>query len=307
MKKYVYGIDVGGTAIKFGLFDFKGNLIRSWQIPTNIKDCGRHIIGDIREQIYTDMQENLMSAEEVEGVGLGIPGPVKGDGNVLRAVNLGWGKCNIKEEMQNLIQMRTEACNDANAAALGENWRGAGMGYEDVIMVTLGTGVGGGIIKGGKIVYGNAGYGGEIGHIHVQDGETQRCGCGNYGCLEQYASATGMVRIASKIKSEKSIADVSDITCEKIFADAAAGERYALSALEIWGGYLGKGLSIMVNMLDPECIVLGGGVSKAGNKVIELLHPAFEEYVLKDLADIEIKLAELGNNAGIYGAAKLLI
>ena len=196
MKKYVFGVDVGGTTVKLGLFDPEGEVKEKWEIPTRKEDNGDHIIADIAESIKEKMSANSIDRMDVVGVGIGVPGPVKEDGTVLLAANLGWGKKNITMELGELLRVPVMAGNDANVAALGEMWRGGGRGYKNMVAVTLGTGVGGGIIIGGKIVSGSTGAGGEIGHIHLEDEEPAACGCGGHGCLEQYASATGVVRIA---------------------------------------------------------------------------------------------------------------
>ncbi|WP_026505360.1 ROK family protein [Butyrivibrio sp. NC3005] len=308
MNKYAYGIDVGGTAIKYGFFDNNGVMIRKWQTPTNVEDNGTYILNEISNELSLDMKKNNVKKDEIAGAGLGIPGPVNKNGIVQEAVNLGWKMIDAQNILQNLIGIKVKICNDANAASLGENWMGAGKGCKDMIMVTLGTGIGGGIICNGKIVNGTKGYAGEIGHIHINDFETDKCGCGNTGCFEQYASATGLMKIYQKVTHEYGIKmdNAQKESCETVFKKASS-DVCAQKALEIWGEYLGKGLSIIVNILNPECIVIGGGVSKAGSIILDLLEPSFTKNVLIDLHDTSIKLATLGNDAGIYGAARNIL
>ena len=190
MANYVFGVDVGGTSVKMGLFDTEGNVLEKWEIPTRTENNGEKILPDIAASVKEKMEERKLSQEDVAGVGIGVPGPVEKSGIVHRAVNLGWSELNMKEELAALLGgMRVEGGNDANVAALGEMWRGGGQGHKNLVAVTLGTGVGGGIIINGEIMTGSTGAGGEIGHIHVEDDETEACGCGNFGCLEEYASA----------------------------------------------------------------------------------------------------------------------
>ena len=200
MVKYVFGVDVGGTTVKLGLFDIDGRVLDKWEIPTRTENDGVNILPDIAVSIQEKMSEKAITKKEVAGVGVGAPGPVDGKGIIHKAVNLGWAEMNLKEVLSGLLaDMKVEGGNDANVAALGEMWKGGGQGYSNLVAVTLGTGVGGGIIVDGKILTGYNGSGGEIGHIHVEDNETEPCGCGNHGCLEEYASATGITRLANKI------------------------------------------------------------------------------------------------------------
>ena len=198
MSKYCFGVDLGGTTVKIGLFDPEGTVIEKWEIPTIKTDSGSRILPDIARSVLDKMEESNIAKESVIGVGIGVPGPVDENGVVHRAVNLGWDIMNVNEVLGGLLEMPVKAGNDANVAALGEMWRGGGKGCKNMVLATLGTGVGGGIIVDGKIVTGATGAGGEIGHIHIVDDEPDACGCGNHGCLEQYASATGVVRLANR-------------------------------------------------------------------------------------------------------------
>ncbi len=308
--KYVFGVDLGGTTVKIGLLDNYGNKQEVWEIPTRKGDGGSHILPDIAEAIRDKMKEKNIDDADVAGVGIGVPGAVDGNGNVMQAVNLGWGKFNIRDELHSLVKLPVKAGNDANVAALGECWKGGGKGYKDMLMVTLGTGVGGGIIVDGKILNGATGSGGEIGHIHLQDDEVEACGCGNHGCFEQYASATGAVRLAKRVL-EASDADSKlrhmDFECKDIFDLAKEGDEVAVEATKKYGDYLGRGLAAVASTINPEIIVLGGGVSKCGEMLFDLLKPSYEKYVFPGCKDVKFALAELGNDAGIFGAAKMFI
>ena len=310
MKKFVFGVDVGGTTVKLGLFDPEGEVKEKWEIPTRKEDNGDHIIADIAESIKEKMSANSIDRMDVVGVGIGVPGPVKEDGTVLLAANLGWGKRNIAMELGELLRVPVMAGNDANVAALGEMWRGGGRGYKNMVAVTLGTGVGGGIIIGGKIVSGSTGAGGEIGHIHLEDEEPAACGCGGHGCLEQYASATGVVRIAKKKLAFSDTASVlrdKEITAKDIWDAVKAGDELAIEVAKVYGEYLGKGLAAVANVVNPDIFVIGGGVSKAGEVLIDYMKPYFEKYVFPGAKNAKFALAVLGNDAGIYGAAKLVL
>ena len=310
MKKYVFGVDVGGTTVKLGLFDPEGEVKEKWEIPTRKEDNGDHIIADIAESIKEKMSANSIDRMDVVGVGIGVPGPVKEDGTVLLAANLGWGKKNITMELGELLRVPVMAGNDANVAALGEMWRGGGRGYKNMVAVTLGTGVGGGIIIGGKIVSGSTGAGGEIGHIHLEDEEPAACGCGGHGCLEQYASATGVVRIAKKklaFSDKASVLRDREITAKDIWDAVKEGDELAIEVAKVYGEYLGKGLAAVANVVNPDIFVIGGGVSKAGEVLIDYMKPYFEKYVFPGAKNVKFALAVLGNDAGIYGAAKLVL
>lgn len=310
MKKYVFGVDVGGTTIKLGLFSPEGDIREKWEIPTRKEDNGDHILADIADSINSKIAANAIDKNDVVGVGIGVPGPVKEDGTVLLAANLGWGKRNISIELGEMLKIPVMAGNDANVAALGEMWRGGGRGYKNMVAVTLGTGVGGGIIIGGKIVSGATGAGGEIGHIHLEDNETDTCGCGRHGCLEQYASATGVVRIARKKLAESDMPSVlreSEISAKAVWDAVKDSDELAVSVAKVYGEYLGKGLAAVANVVNPDIFVIGGGVSKAGDILIDYMKPYFEKYVFPGAASAKFALAVLGNDAGIYGAAKLVL
>lgn len=311
MVKYVFGVDVGGTTVKLGLFDIDGNVLDKWEIPTRTENDGANILPDIAVSIQDKMSEKEITKEEVAGVGVGAPGPVDGKGIIHKAVNLGWAEMNLKQVLSGLlVDMKVEGGNDANVAALGEMWKGGGQGYNNLVAVTLGTGVGGGIIVDGKILTGYNGSGGEIGHIHVEDEETEPCGCGNHGCLEEYASATGITRLANRklqASDKDSVLRQGEISAKTVFDAVKAGDELAIEIAEQFGEYLGKGLAVIAGVVNPEIFVIGGGVSKAGEVLFEYIRPAFERTVFHGCRETKFALATLGNDAGIYGAAKLVL
>lgn len=308
MKKYVFGVDIGGTTVKLGLFDVEGNVLDKWEIPTRTENGGEKILPDIADSIREKMKQ--IDKDFVAGVGVGAPGPVDGKGIVHRAVNLGWGTFSIKDTLEDLLNMPVMAGNDANVAALGEMWMGGGQGYRDLVVVTLGTGVGGGIIIDGKMLTGATGAGGEIGHIHVNDEEEEICGCGNKGCLEQYSSATGITRLANQLlaSSDKdSVLRSGEVSAKTVFDAVKERDPLAVEVAEKFGKYLGDGLASIACVVNPEAIVIGGGVSKAGEILIDFIRPHYEKNVFHGSRQVKFSLATLGNDAGIYGAAKLVL
>ena len=310
MKEYCFGIDVGGTTVKCGLFSVKGDILDKWEIPTRTENNGVNILPDVAAAIDAKIQEKGIARDTIAGVGVGIPGPVNEDGAVICAVNLHWGYVELEKELEKLTGLTVKAGNDANVAALGEMWKGGGAGYHNVVMVTLGTGVGGGIIVNGKIVTGTHGGGGEIGHIHVEDDETLSCNCGNQGCLEQYASATGVVRLANRMLEATDKASVlrnEEVTAKAVFDAVKAGDELAMEVAEKFGKYLGTALAVIAGVVDPEVFVIGGGVSKAGKILLDYVEKYYKKYVFQGSRDCAFALAELGNDAGICGAAKLVL
>ena len=309
--RYCFGIDIGGTTVKIGLFSINGEIIDKWEIKTHTENQGEKILPDISESILNKLKEKKILKSDVNGIGIGVPAPVKADGIVKNTVNLGWKYKEVKREMEELSGLRTEVGNDANVAALGEMWLGAGKGQENMIMVTLGTGVGGGIIVDGKIVAGYNGAGGEIGHITVNNDEIEPCNCGQYGCLEQYTSATGIVRMAkrklAKTQDETSLRKFENITAKDIFDEAKAGDAVALLLVNEVGEILGSTLSNIACVVNPEVIVIGGGVSKAGQILIDTIKKHYQETSFKACRDTRFELASLGNDAGIYGSMNLVI
>ena len=310
MQKYVFGVDVGGTTVKIGYFDLEGNVLDKWEIPTRTEDCGKNILPDVAQSIKDKMAEKGIAQEEVAGVGAGVPGPVDGEGHVDVAVNLGWKDVQVRDELQNLLGVPAMAGNDANVAALGEMWRGGGLGCKNLVAVTLGTGIGGGIIIDGKLLTGADGAGGEIGHIHIVDDEPNACGCGNHGCLEQYGSATGVVTLAKRRLAKDDKASVlrdGELSAKAVFDAVKAGDEVAIDIAKEFGEILGKGLGMIASVVNPEMFVIGGGVSKAGEVLFDYIKPSYEKYVFRGSLNTRFALATLGNDAGIYGAAKLVL
>ena len=309
--RYCFGVDVGGTTVKLGFFDEEGNLLEKWEIPTRTEDHGKNILPDVTASILDKMKEREVSREEIAGVGIGAPGPIDAKGTVYVAVNLGWGTFSLKNELQSLLNLPVEAGNDANVAALGEMWKGGGQGYSNVVAVTLGTGVGGGIIVDGKILSGATGAGGEIGHIHVMDDETEACNCGNCGCLEQYTSATGIVRLAKRRLAEDDkpsvLRESGNISAKTVFDAVKDGDELAIEVAERFGKILGKTLAGIAAVVNPEIFVIGGGVSKAGPVLLDYIQKNYTLYAFSGSRGALFALATLGNDAGIYGAAKLVL
>ena len=308
---YIFAVDLGGTTVKMGLFETAGNLLEKWEIDTNKEDQGSHILPDIAASIRGKMTEKSIKDSDVAGVGIGVPGAVRDNGDILGAANLGWGTFNVKETLEGLTGLKVKVGNDANVAALGEMYAGGGKGYNSIVAVTLGTGVGGGVVIDGKIVCGANGAGGEIGHIHVDDNETEVCGCGNKGCLEQYTSATGVVRLAKRRLAAddkaSSIRNIENLTCKDVFDAVKEGDELSIEVAEKFGYILGKALAQVACVVNPEAFVIGGGVSKAGEILLTFIQKNFVTYTFNGCRNTDFKLASLGNDAGIYGAAKLIM
>lgn len=310
MAKYVFAVDLGGTTVKMGLFDPDGNVLEKWEIVTRKENGGEKILPDIAESILGKMQEKSIAKEDVLGIGIGVPGPVDSKGTIYKAANLGWDVFNVSETLGSLTSLPVKTGNDANVAALGEMWKGGGQGYNSIVAVTLGTGVGGGVIIEGKLVAGATGAGGEIGHIHVEDNETVSCGCGNCGCLEQYTSATGITRLANERLAQDnkpSVLREGEVSAKTVFDAVKAGDELAIEVAEIFGMYLGKGLAAVGAVVNPEAFVIGGGVSKAGEVLFDYIEKNYMKYSFHGTRNVKFRLATLGNDAGIYGAAKLIV
>lgn len=312
MKKYAFGVDIGGTTIKIGLFDISGDLVEKWEIPTRLENNGEYVLPDIADAISNKMLENDFSQDEVQGIGIGVPGPVLNGSIVNKCVNLGWGVINVADEMKKLTGISNIAAgNDANVAALGEMWKGAGEGYRNVVMITLGTGVGGGIVMNGRIVSGIHGAAGEIGHIRVTGDETLSCGCGKKGHLEQYASATGIVRKAKNLldntKQPSILRRKEEITARIVFDAAKSEDDLAMKVVDFACEKLGQALSYIADVIDPEIFVIGGGVSRAGRILIDGIKKHYQNEVFHASENTEIALAECGNDAGMYGAVKMIL
>lgn len=313
MDKICFGVDIGGTTVKIGILTTDGQILDKWEIKTRTEDGGKYILDDIAASVKKAMDDRKLSTEDVVGVGLGVPGPVKDDGTVLMCVNLGWGVFNVEKTLSEKLGLPVKAGNDANVAALGEQWQGGGKGHEDMVMVTLGTGCGGGIILGGKILAGVCGAAGEIGHMNIVDEKDVIgvCGCGNRGCLEQVASATGIVKLADRMvketDKETSLRNLSEITAKDVLDAAKAGDAGAKEVVETMAYYLGTALAAIGAVVNPEIFVIGGGVSKAGQYLIDIIQEKYKAKSFHAVKDTEFALATLGNDAGMVGAARLVL
>ena len=309
--KYGFGVDLGGTTVKLAFFDREGNMLDKWEIPTVTADGGKQILPDIADAVNGYLADKGIEKSDVIGIGIGVPGPVDGKGDVNRCVNLGWGVFNIHETLGGLTGLPVKAGNDANVAALGEAWKGGGNGCDNMVMATLGTGVGGGIIINGRPVEGVHGAGGEIGHLVLDPEEIEPCGCGKYGCVEQYCSATGVVRVAKRFleywDDASSLRSIENLTCKDVFDAAKAGDELAQEILEQVYDYMGQFLANVCCVADPEVVVLGGGVSKAGQPLLDGAKRYFDKYIFPEARCIRFALASLGNDAGAYGAFKLIL
>ena len=298
--KYGFGVDLGGTTVKIAYFDDQGQMLDKWEIPTRKENNGEMILPDIAASVQEYIVNNKIDPASLLGIGIGVPGPVSHQGVVNKCINLGWGVFNIAEKLSQLTGLPVKAGNDATVAALGECWMGGGKGCQNMVFATLGTGVGGGIIIEGQALHGAHGSGAEIGHMVLNRNETATCGCGKHGCVEQYCSATGIVRLAA-------LHGMMDVTCKDIFDAAKAGDKVALEIMDEYYEYLGEFLGTLCSVIDPEIVVLGGGVSKAGEMLLTGVEPYFHKYVFHAASNVKFALASLGNDAGAYGAFKLVL
>lgn len=310
MREYAFGVDLGGTTVKIGFFSAAGELLEKWEIPTQKEQGGEQILPDIAASVKECLARKNLSLSEIEGVGIDVPGAVLEGGIVNRCVNLGWGVRPVAEELSKLLEGAcVRVANDANAAALGEV-RHAGE-WKNVVMVTLGTGVGGGVILDGKIVSGAFGAGGEIGHIPIRTDETESCGCGKKGCLEQYASAEGILRLAKKrleqTSEETVLRNIQPLTAKDIFDAAREGDAVAMQLVEEVAELLGRALASISCVVDPEAFIVGGGVSRAGAVLIDPIREYYRKYAFHASRETAIVTATLGNDAGMFGAVQLVL
>jgi len=309
--KYGFGVDLGGTTVKIAYFDENGTLLQKWEIPTDLTDMGKNILPDIAASILDYLKKEHIPHKDILGIGIGVPGPVDTKNVVNRCENLKWGVFDVAQAITDLTGFPAKAGNDATVAALGECWKGGGAAYENMILVTLGTGVGGGIIIGGKPVYGTTGAAGEIGHMVLKRGETLPCGCGKFGCAEQYCSATGIVRTAKEYlqahNTDSVLSGLKKLTCKDVFDAAGNGDEAALNILQIVYDDLAVLIANLCNAFDPQIVLLGGGVSKAGNVLLDGIGKHLPKYIFHACAHVKLGLATLGNDAGAYGAFKLIL
>ena len=314
MKEYAFGIDLGGTTAKIGLFTTSGALLEKWEVATDTSNAGEHILENLAAAVLGKMKEQSIQPEQVEGVGIGVPGPVLDSSTVpIVCANLGgWGERNVSAQLSGLLDgLNVLVGNDANVAALGEIWMGAAKGAKNAVMVTLGTGVGGGVVVNGKVIDGVHGAGGEIGHITVNRHETAVCGCGKRGCLEQYSSATGVVRCMKKLLDENPdtpcVLRGTEFAAKDVFDAARNGDALAAREVDEMSDTLGMALANIASTVDPEAFLVGGGVARAGDVLFAPLNKHFQEYAFKSCRETPIKQASLGNDAGIYGAVRLIV
>ena len=314
MSKYIFGVDVGGTTVKLGLFTESGELLEKWEIVSHgeqDKQVKEHrLLQDVAATVLDKCKERGIAKEEIAGLGIGIPGAVRDDGTVVDAVNLGWGIFSVRDELTRALGFdAVKVSNDANIAALGEQWKGGGADYETIVMVTLGTGIGGGIVLNGRIWNGTSGAGGEIGHMKVPG--DRLCNCGRRGCLERYTAAAGIVQNASELLLEREDASVlreaEKLNPKVIFDAAKAGDPIAMEAVEIFGDRMGFALANICNVINPEAIIIGGGISRAGQIILDVIEKHFRPRLMTALEGTVVRFAELGNDAGIYGAARMVM
>ncbi|MDR2660963.1 MAG: ROK family glucokinase [Lactobacillaceae bacterium] len=314
-KDKLIGVDLGGTTIKFAILTADGTIQEKWAIDTNILDEGSHIVPDIIDSINRRIKLLNLDKERIIGIGMGTPGTVNiKEGTVTAAYNLNWKTTqHVKFDIENGTGLPLSLDNDANAAAIGEQWVGAGQNNPDVVFATLGTGVGGGIIANSKLIRGINGAGGEIGHIVVEP-DGYLCTCGNRGCLEQYTSATGVVHLARDFADEysgpselkKAVDNGDQVTSKLVFDLAKKGDVLALKVVDKMSHYLGYALASISNTTNPAYVVIGGGVSAAGDFLLSRVKENWTKYVLSTVrSSTELRLAELGNDAGVIGAASL--
>ncbi|WP_461215641.1 ROK family protein [Lacticaseibacillus sp. GG6-2] len=303
MTKQAISVDIGGTAIKMARIDAHGKILDKWRIDTNTSDSGVHIPEEIGDAIATHLED--VDTESLAGIGVGVPAPISTDGfTVVRAVNLGWHELPLRSKLEQRFKLPVTLLNDANAAALGEMWQGAGRGTRSMMFVTLGTGVGAGIILDGKIINGAHSSCGEVGHIPVRSDEHRVCGCGNINCLETFTSANGMVKTMQRILKDAGVADRGEFTTIDIFQWLADGDPLAKQCVDETVDYLGSAMAGVFNTIDVERLVIGGGLSEAGDALMVPLTAAIDEHVFPQIREhYTVSRSGLGNDAGIFGDA----
>ena len=308
MKEYAFGIDLGGTTAKVGLFTTAGALLEKWEVPTDTSNAGEHILGNLAKAVK---DKDVIDGRELAiALDFGVL-----DSRIVPIVcaNLGgWGERNVSIQLSGLLDgIKVLVGNDADVAALGEIWMGCAKGCRSAVMVTLGTGVGGGVIVNGRIIEGAHGAGGEIGHITVNPHETAVCGCGKHGCLEQYSSATGVVRCMKKLLDENPDTPCTlrgtDFAAKDVFDAARVGDALAAREVDEMTDTLGMALASIASTTDPEMFMVGGGVARAGDVLFNPLREHFKTYAFSSCRETPIVAATLGNDAGIYGAVRLIV
>ena len=307
MGKYIYGIDVGGTTVKIGLFSSAGKVLKKWEISTNKEKNGKYIIGDI----YNAILKQKIPFKDIIGYGFGVPGPVV-SGVIVECVNLGWKNFDLKAEFALLTgNDNIYIENDANVAVLGETWKGAAVGYKNSAMITIGTGIGCGLVVNGMVFSGADGAAGELGHLRVIHENGIPCKCGGKGCFETVASATGIKNVFAEMMNDTDIPSklrgMTGVSVKKIFDHAKEGDALCLAVVDKISYHLSYACHVISVTTNPNIILIGGGVSKAGKFFIDKIKAHFDEFHYIPVKDTIIALASLGNDAGIYGAASLVI
>lgn len=314
---YIAGVDLGGTTINAAVISADGERVLGMHTaPTNAERGPKYvvdkIIGMVRESMRVAGHEGEFDEKEIVGIGIGSPGPLdRKTGTVIETPNLGWRNFPLRDLVANAIGLPAELDNDANAATIGEWWVGAGKDVETMVGVTLGTGIGGGIVLGGKVFHGASDVAGEIGHMSI-DSTGRKCKCGNYGCLEAYASGPAIAaRAIEGLQSgEQSVlpdlvdGDLSRITAETVYEGIVAGDAYARDVMRDTAKFLGSGVANLINVLNPEMIVISGGVTRAGDHLLEPLRNEVKRRAFRNAFEAcRIVTSELGSMAGVIGAA----
>jgi glucokinase len=311
-NKWFVGVDIGGTTIKMAFVTSEGDIVEKWEVPTDTSNGGENITTDIAKAVEVKLQGQGETKEKLAAIGIGAPGFIEMEtGFIYQAVNIGWQDFALKDVLEKETGLLVKVDNDANIAALGEMWRGAGDGAKNLLCITLGTGVGGGIIANGQILHGVNGMAGEVGHITAIPEGGWCCNCGKTGCLETVASATGIARLATEglaahpqSQLHKIYEEQGQVTTKDVFDSLVDGDEYAEAIVEKTAFYLGLALANLSNAFNPHKIVIGGGVSKAGDILLEPLERSFRQFALKRVAEgAEFKIATLGNDAGVIGGA----
>lgn len=309
-KKYIFGVDIGGTNIKLGMFDNKAALIEKCEFPTPKENGKEGLASAVRDNVLTLLSKHNASGGSIIGLGLGFPGAMDSDGYISSSPSLALYDCNPTKYISEILNAPAFCENDASLAALGEFSFGAGKLYKSIVMLTLGTGLGAGIVIDGKLLRSPRGGVGEIGHIPTNDRETDACGCGKHGCLQQYVSATGLVRLAKRALEKSDVPSIlrgKILSAKCVFDAVKANDKLALSIADEFSYYFGRGLATVATVVNPDAFIIGGGVSKAGDIIIDLMKPYYLKFAHKTSANASFRIANLGNDAGIYGCAKFVL
>lgn len=318
MRELLIGIDLGGTTAKLSIIKITGEILEKWSVLTNTTDSGSNIIADIIDSLKQRINQLGIDYSNIAGIGMGAPGAInRKKGTVSGAYNLNWVEEQpIKSIFENSFGLPFFIDNDANVAALGEKWLGSGDNLENIVFITLGTGVGGGVITANQLVTGKHGCAGEIGHLHVSDNPVFQCTCGNQGCLESVASANGMIQLSKYLAKQYQIEsqlknlvlEKNEITVKEVFDAAKDSDPFGILVLETFSSYIGLACSHIANLLDPDKIIIGGGIAAAGEILLSSIFATYNKYTFPKARDKELlTLANLGNDAGVLGAAYLVI